>query len=98
MSHGVNTLPIKCVMKLPWESDFHSGKRVDEFVGRIVIDQHTEELEQSVWWEKAPKVYKQHYSEFSSSDTSSYVWHKLGILSWKRILIKDFSFILLGKL
>lgn len=48
MSHGINTLPNKCVMKLPWEFDFHSGKRVDQFVGRTVIDQHTEELEQSV--------------------------------------------------
>lgn len=54
MLHGINTLPNKCVMKLPWESDFDSGERVDQFVGRTDIDQHTEELEQSVWWEKAP--------------------------------------------
>lgn len=38
MSHSVNTLPNKCVMKLPWESDFDSGERVDQFVGRTDID------------------------------------------------------------
>ena len=34
MSHGVNTLPIKCVMKLPWEFDFHSREEGRSVCGK----------------------------------------------------------------